>query len=370
MSLEFVEDLKREWMAMIDAIGDPLVIIDSDYTILRQNVAYVRASRKGGHKDVREFRGEKCFKIFAGRASPCPHCQVKNLATDGEVKEWNTHELIPERTHEIRAHRLLIDSAESEKRGKVVVHYRDITEIQNLQDRLAQADKLTALGKLAGGVAHEINSPLAGILAFTQMVIKEMTTDDVHYSDLKEIEDAARKCKAIVENLLGFARQGRSSDVGEFNVYDVLSSSIRLAAPLLRKFSIEQVLEIPEDPAVISANPGQVSQVFLNLITNAIQSMQEAGGTLTVEGRMEDGFVIVTIHDTGHGIPSENLSRIFDPFFTTKAIGEGTGLGLSISYSIIKQFGGEIRVRSSLGIGSSFSVVIPVVVEREPLKVV
>jgi two-component system NtrC family sensor kinase len=318
MSLEFVEDLKREWMAMIDAIRDPLVIIDSEYRIIRQNLAYVVASKCGFEKSVREFQGEKCFEIFAGRNSPCRHCRIKDLASGSEGVDWTTHDLMAERDHEIRAHRLDAsagDAANKEVSAKYVVHYRDITEIRLLQDRLGQADKLAALGKLAGGIAHEINSPLAGILAFSQMVIRELPEDDRHRADLREIEDAARKCKSIVENLLGFARQGKTSDVGEFNVYDIVSSSVRLASPLLRKFGITLMMEIPEDPAMVMANPGQIGQVFLNLVTNAIHAMQESGGTLTVEGVVEDESVVVSIHDTGYGIAAENLTRILQKSF-------------------------------------------------------
>lgn len=364
--MEFVEDLKKEWMAMIDAVRDPLVIIDSEYKIVRQNLAYVGDSKCGAEKSVREFQGQKCYEIFAGRKSPCVSCRIKDLESGSQGVEWSTRDFKADCEYEIRAHRL--DSSSKGDPVKYVVHYRNITEISLLQNRLAQADKLAALGKLAGGIAHEINSPLAGILAFSQMVIRELPESDPHRSDLKEIEDAARKCKSIVENLLGFARQGKTSDVGEFNIYDVVSSSVRLASPLLRKFGITLVLEIPEEPAVIMANPGQIGQVFLNLVTNAIHSMQDSGGILTVEGAVEDKTVQVSIHDTGYGIAPENLPRIFDPFFTTKTVGEGTGLGLSISYSIIKQSGGEIRVRSSLGVGSSFSVAIPLAVKREPLR--
>jgi two-component system NtrC family sensor kinase len=368
MSIEFVEDLKRQWMAMIDSIDDPLVIIDSDFHILRQNLAYTRVATDGKFYSIREFQGKKCYEVFAGRKTPCSHCLVKESLKTTETVEWQCNSLFPEREYQIRAHKL--HSSKGDPCDWVVVHYRDLTEQKMMQERLAQSDKLAALGKLAGGVAHEINSPLAGILAFAQMALKEMDESDPHRSDLREIEDAAKKCKTIVEGLLGFARQGRSGDVGEFNLFDVVHSTIRLAVPVIRKHGIELVVDLPEDPAQVVANPGKIGQVFLNLITNAIQAMQESGGTLTVDSKVEDTSVTVSVHDTGYGILGENLKRIFDPFFTTKEVGEGTGLGLSISYSIVKQYGGEVRVQSSAGVGSSFSVVLPLAVHREPLRVV
>lgn len=368
MSIEFVEGLKRQWMAMIDAIDDPLVIIDANYKILRQNMAYARTAINGKNLAMRDFRERKCFEVFAGRSSPCPHCLVKKSLEMLETVEWRCNSLFKDREYQIRAHRLQGNDGDSS--DWVVVHYRDHTEHVLLQESLAQSDKLAALGKLAGGVAHEINSPLAAILAFSQMALKEIDESSPFRSDFKEIEDAARKCKTIVENLLGFSRQGRTSDVGDFNIVDVVQSTIRLALPVMRKHRIELVVELPEEPIKVVANPGKIGQVFLNLITNAIQAMQESGGTLTIEGKADDGFVSVSVHDSGYDIPAENLKKIFDPFFTTKDIGEGTGLGLSISYSIVKQYGGEIRVQSTPGVGSSFCVTLPLAVEKEPLRVI
>ncbi len=368
MSIEFVEDLKRQWMAMIDSIDDPLVIIDSDYNILRQNMAYVREAANAKLLSVRDFRGKKCYHVFAAGAVPCAHCKVREALLSSQNVQWECNALFKNREFQIRAHRMI--SGSEQEPNLVVVHYRDLTEQKMMQERLAQSDKLAALGKLAGGVAHEINSPLAGILAFSQMALKEMDDTNPHRSDLKEIEEAARKCKSIVENLLGFARQGRTSDIGEFNIFDIVHSTIRLAIPVIRKHQIELVVDLPDEPVKVVANPGKIGQVFLNLITNAIQSMQETGGTLTVDSKWDCSFVTVCVHDTGCGIAAENLKQIFDPFFTTKEVGEGTGLGLSISYSIVKQYGGEVRVQSSPGVGSSFSVVLPLAVHFEPLRVV
>lgn len=356
VDLSFVEDLKYQWMAMIDAIDDPLAIVDSEGCILRLNLAFVRRAINKPGLNLRDFAGHHCYEIFAGRSSRCPDCL---LWTCGENHEtWTSSSLFDECEIEIRVHPLTLDGS---GRGRYLVHYRDVTEAKQMQQRLAQADKLAALGKLAGGVAHEINSPIAGVLAFAQMVIREMDQTDPHLSDLREIEDAARKCKVIVENLLNFARQD-GTVAEETNITDVLEplqSTLRLAGALIRKHQIEFHTELPTKPLLVTANPLRLGQVFLNLITNAIHAMKESGGTLTVEAHEEDTMVIVTVHDTGVGIHPHSLKRIFDPFFTTKPIGEGTGLGLSIAYSFIKQYGGDICAESTLGEGSSFSVHLP-----------
>jgi two-component system NtrC family sensor kinase len=358
MNIEFVEELKRQWMAMIDAIDDPLVIIDKNYYILRTNWAFARNSIRAGASSIRDFRGKRCYEIFVGRDTPCEHCRVRDAASGTINEQWVSRELFNDREYEIRAHVLMNEHGLPDANGHVVVHYRDLTEQKMLQERLAQSDKLAALGKLAGGVAHEINSPLAGILAFSQMVLKEMDSEDPHFSDLREIEDAAKKCKVIVEGLLGFARQERVSDVCEVNLFEILESTLRLAAPLLRKNRIDLESNLPGRGIVI-ANSGKMGQVFLNLITNAIHAIGQSGGVISVEGETTDTEVLVTVRDTGVGIEPHHLKKIFDPFFTTKPIGEGTGLGLSVSYSIIKQYDGSIRVVSTPGLGSAFTVVLP-----------
>ena len=362
VDVEFVEELKQQWMAMIDAISDPLVIVDSQYNVVRQNHAYVDQAANPADLSIREFQSEKCFEIFAGRSSPCSHCKIPQVFETRQNTTWSTGQLFEGRQTEIRAH--LQNSATKDSKLsenlRVVVHYRDVTDFQNMQESLARSDKLAALGKLAGGVAHEINSPLAGVLAFAQMALKEMQESNPHRSDMVEIEDAARKCKVIVEGLLGFARQEKPDEVSQFNFFDVVRSALRLAHPLIRTNRIEVFTQWEDrNTPWVTGSSGKLSQVFLNLITNAIYAMKEGGGTLEVVGRIDQNRVVVEVRDSGVGIDALVLGRIFDPFFTTKPIGEGTGLGLSISYSIVKQHDGDIRVSSTEGIGTTFTVVLP-----------
>lgn len=360
MSIEFLEDLKRQWMAMIDAIDDPLVLINSRFEILRQNRAYSERA-KLSKLPITEFKGRKCYEVFAGRSEACTHCLVPQLASmkDDRVG-WETSELFADRLFNIRLHRLT-----NVGDGLFVVHYHDVTQEKLLQEQLAQADKLTALGKLSGGVAHEINSPLAGILAFSQMVLKEMDESNPHRADLKEIEDAARRCKVIVENLLGFSRQERADEMVATDFFESARATLRLASALLRKYRIDTIIDFEPDTVKVKGNPGKLGQVFLNLITNAIYVMKE-GGTLTVEGKVSDSVASVSISDTGPGIEAPILHKIFDPFFTTKPIGEGTGLGLSICYSIVKQHGGKIEVNSVPGVGATFIVTLPLLPDGGP----
>ncbi len=354
----FVEDLKKQWMAMIDAVTDPLVILAEDYTILRQNLSYSQMAQSSD-LEITAYRGKKCHEVFAGRSSPCSHCKLKDARETGRAQEWQVDDAFQKgHTHVIRVHPL---AASDRDKQRFVVHYRDVTEFKSLQDSLAHADKLAALGKLAGGVAHEINSPLAGILAFAQMVLKELPEENPHRADLLEIEEAAKKCKVIVENLLGFARQEKPTEIQNFNLLDCLESTLRLAKAIMGPAQINLDYKRPEQPEdfVIEGQSGKMGQVFLNLITNSIQAIGSDGGTISIVPESRGDVVNISIEDSGTGMEPEVLKKAFDPFFTTKPVGQGTGLGLSISYSIVKQHGGTITAESAVGEGVRIALSLP-----------
>jgi two-component system NtrC family sensor kinase len=355
--LHFFEHLKTQWMGMIDAIEDPLALIDENFNIRRQNRAYVERAVNPHQLSIREFKGKKCYEAFAGRTAPCPHCHLQRAQNEGHKSTWLSRELFTGRDLEIR----VSPNVDSSQGGRLsVVHYRDVTQQRSLQESLARADKLAALGKLAGGVAHEINSPLAGIMAFAQMALREMPDTDPHLEDMREIEAAAQKCKVIVEGLLGFARQDAPESTEIFDLVECVQSTLRLSRAIIRKERIELTLNTPHAPVSIEGSKGRLSQVILNLITNAVYAMRDGGGELEVSVQEpSDSSVVLKVRDTGTGISKEHLSRIFDPFFTTKPVGEGTGLGLAISYSIITQHRGKISAESSEGIGTTFTITLP-----------
>jgi two-component system, NtrC family, sensor kinase len=349
-NLKAIEELKRQWMAMIDAIEDPLAMVSADFTIQRQNLAYQKQAQIS--KDIRQYKNEKCYVVFAGRTSPCLHCHLTESIEKQEIKTWNSADLQPGREFEMRTH----PNAD----GSAVVQYRDVTLQKRLQESLAQADKLAALGKLTGGVAHELNSPLAGILAFAQMALKEMDDKNPHRSDLKEIEDATLKCKVIVEGMLGFARQDSEPHMMNFDLKESVLAVARLAGPALKKHSISLDLVTPEHAAEVKGHKGKIEQVILNLMTNALDAMKQTEGEIQLSlAAHGDSHWAIGVEDCGMGISPQVLAKIFDPFFTTKAVGEGTGLGLSISYSIAKLHGGQILVESTPGEGSLFQLVLP-----------
>lgn len=353
-----LEDLKHQWLAMIDTIADPLVFIDGEYNILRINKAYLHVSVKVNPKATyNTLINKKCYQAFANKDHPCNDCLLKKTNSKKHDIEWTTEKLFPSETFTVRAH--LLEKTPEHKESRYVIHYRNITLQKQLQNSLAHADKLAAIGKLAGGVAHEINSPLAGILAFTQIILSELEPTNKHKEDLEQIEIAAKKCKEIVENLLSFARQeGRLENFSEVQLITEITKTLKLAKGFLQQKHIQVIWDIDNEEGVILGNKGQIGQIFLNLVTNAIQAMKN-GGVITFSRNDDQKYIYIHIEDTGSGIKPEFLNKIFDPFFTTKPIGEGTGLGLSITYSLVKQHGGEIKVKSILNEGTIFTVKLP-----------
>ncbi len=235
--------------------------------------------------------------------------------------------------------------------------FDDITEKVQLENQLLQAEKLSSIGLLAAGIAHEINTPLTGVCSYTQMLLKETPPQDHRHEMLKKIEKQSFRASSIVDNLLNLARV-RDSDFREVNINGLMLETLSLLDHQFRKTHIDVRLDL--DPMLPStlANGGKLQQVFMNLFLNAKDAMPE-GGQLRVRTHCEDSQLVVKIEDTGKGISDENIKRIYDPFFTTKEVGKGTGLGLSVCYGIIQEHSGRISVKSRPGLGSVFRVQFP-----------
>lgn len=233
--------------------------------------------------------------------------------------------------------------------------------LKDAQASMLRTEKLASLGMIAGGIAHEINNPLGGILTMTELLLSEVEKDSPIYADLKEIEAAALHSKSVVENLLKFARQSKESIMKPVFLSSVLEQVRKLLGHSLEIKDVELVYLLESDLPPVFGDSSKLQQVFMNLFTNAAQAMPD-GGRLTVSALKSDdnGKIIVDVTDTGIGIPPEIIPRIFDPFFTTKAEGEGTGLGLSVSYGIIKEHNGEIEVKSVVGRGTTFTISLPI----------
>ena len=240
-------------------------------------------------------------------------------------------------------------------------------ELKEAQAQLLTQSKLAAIGQLGAGVAHEVNNPLAGILGYTQLLIRRSEPDSKEHQMLQKIEEAAQRCKAITVNLLRFSERGLAGYTA-IELNDIIAEVVQAFHGPAADNAIEVVEEYAAELPVIVANAGQLAVMLLNMLSNAKNAMLEGGGRLTITTRAApEGGVALTVADSGHGIDPEHLPRIFEPFFTTKKVWTGVGLGLAVAYRIVADHGGRIEVQSEVGKGTTFEIFLPLTPPEETL---
>ena len=245
-----------------------------------------------------------------------------------------------------------------ERIGRLLL-FDDVTQRERMEEQMSQTEKLTSLGLLAAGVAHEVNTPLAVISNYIQMLAKQMPEGDPRHSIIEKIVKQTFRASEIVNNLLNFSRTG-AGELADVDLNRVVEETLSLVAHPLKTSQIRVVKQLTDGLPPVRGSANKLQQVFLNLFLNARDAMP-TGGMLEVRTAAHNGSVEIEVVDTGNGIPREHIHKIFDPFFTTKATGRGTGLGLSVTYGIIKEHAGRIDVRSTPGRGTSFHVEFPAV---------
>ncbi len=243
--------------------------------------------------------------------------------------------------------------------GGIVV-FENVTSRVKLEETLQQSEKLSSIGLLAAGVAHEVNTPLTGVSSYTQMLLGMIPETDPKHALLKKVQKQTERASNIASNLLNFSRTGGSADFAELGINKLLDDTLQLLEPQMRKSKIEVVREYTDGLPEVFGNAGKLQQVFTNLILNARDAMFD-GGRITLRTSIEnDGEIVIVVSDTGDGIAPENLKKIYDPFFTTKGVGSGTGLGLAVSYGIVQEHSGTIEAYSEIGSGTTFRLTFPV----------
>ena len=253
--------------------------------------------------------------------------------------------------------------------GALVV-LEDVTARISLEEQLQQREKLSSIGLLAAGVAHEVNTPLTGVSSYTQMLLGMLNENDPKHALLQKVRTQAERATNIVNNLLNFSRTGSATEFGEIDVSRVLDDTLQLLEPQLRRSQIEIVRSYDREAPEAYGNAGKLQQVFTNLILNARDAIPDGGKIMVSTGTAEDGSLVAEISDTGIGIAPENVAKIYDPFYTTKGVGQGTGLGLAVSYGIIQEHAGRISVDSTPGRGTTFRITLPSARVRARLQAV
>jgi two-component system NtrC family sensor kinase len=348
---------QKEWETTFDAMQDCVSVHDTTGKVIRANVALARRLKTIPQKVI----GRYCSEIYnpAGSSlSPCRH--TRPLKSEALIVE--------EMSLPVMGGIFQISvSPWYDKNNRLTgsIHVaKDISNEKLLQQQLIQSEKLSAIGELISGIAHELNNPLTGVMGYSQLLQLRKDLDDRAKENLLKINNLALRCQKIVQNLLSFARKQKPERTLS-DINDILEKTVELRSYELQVNNIEISRELDRNLPKTIADAHQLQQVFLNVLTNAEQAMLEAHGKghLTIRTRADapNARIIVEVVDDGPGIPESHLTRIFDPFFTTKEVGKGTGLGLSLSYGIIKEHGGNIYARSRPGDGSTFVIELPII---------
>ena len=246
-------------------------------------------------------------------------------------------------------------SKDLEQIGRLII-FDDVTDRAELEQRLVQADKLSSIGLLAAGVAHEVNTPLAVISTYAQMLAKQVANDDQKSILLDKIAKQTFRASEIVNSLLNFSRTSTTL-FGDVDLNKVVRETMSLLEHQIQKVGVEVKMDLASGLPPVHGNAGKLQQVFLNLFLNARDAM-DGGGVLAVRSWAEESGARVDVSDTGHGISPEHIQRIYDPFFTTKGSRKGTGMGLAVTYGIVQEHKGSIEVSSRQG-GTRFQLRLP-----------
>jgi len=342
----------EEWRTTFDTIPDPIMISALDHRIIRVNQAFAKAVGLS----YAEILGKPFYQVLDGSETlPEPHPIHQTLA------DHKSHAL--ELSYPKLARYFLVTTTpildESGAMTGAVHVMQDITERKQMELQSIQTEKLASLGVMAGGVAHEINNPLAGILGIAQLLLMDYPEHGELTEDLKNIEGAALHCSEIVKNLLTFARKGGTGARETVEIPALVDQVLKLVGYQFSYQNIQVRKEFAPDFLLLQADRTQLQQVLINLLINAQQAMGK-GGEVFIRGKLlPAGEVAIEIEDQGCGIPAAIRDKIFDPFFTTKEQGQGTGLGLSVSYRIIQEHGGRMEVESEPGQGTCMRLIFP-----------
>ena len=331
------------WEKTFDGIRDPLAIIDMKYQLLRSNKKFVM--------------GEKnhiCHKVFANSNEICPGCPLEKALKEGTPQTGEVR--VGPSIYQVWSYPIRLNP--NEKPTSFVNQYVDVTQSRELYARMLQHEKMGAIGTLAGHIAHELNNPLTGIRSLAQVMISEEASLEVK-KDLEEIERAAGRCQKIIKNLLEFTRE-EEVEKEKVSLDEIVERTLPMLKTALRSHRLHLRLETKK--LKVEVFPHLLQQVVFNLVNNACQAMIQAG-EINILAQRSGQNVILSVIDSGPGIPEAIKVRIFEAFFTTKNVGEGTGLGLSISKTIVERCGGQISVQSKLGQGTTFQIQFPIAQE-------
>ncbi|MDO9068264.1 MAG: ATP-binding protein [Deltaproteobacteria bacterium] len=350
-----------ELQAMFDSISDGVIVYDNNGMVQHRNHVCPH------YFPQKTLPGSSCRELFHPEHESAPlDCPVE-LALTGERVQISIVSLPSEgKTHYFDVTATPIEDSKGGQ-NRALLFLRDVTEKRLQELQLMQAEKLSSIGVLAAGVAHEINNPLASVAGYAEALLRrfkeeQSLTEDPRLDDfqkyLQVIVQESYRCKGIIDCLLSFSRKSDGS-VTNVNINDVLTEVLDLVKYKSRSEKIEIQTSLQSNLPDVMGDPTGLRQVCMNLLINAHQSISGEGLVKITTGMTKQSMVMFQIRDSGCGISKDAIEQIWDPFFTTKDVGQGLGLGLAVTYNIIKRLGGDITVESQVGKGSQFTVRIP-----------
>ncbi|AGL02413.1 GAF domain-containing sensor histidine kinase [Desulfoscipio gibsoniae] len=348
---------KMEWEETFRSLTDPILLIDQNYNIIRCN-----NQLEGLPGQINgEPEKSKCYRYVWGRDEKCEFCLMDEVYQN-QAPAYRRIQLESGKTFDVHYYPVFKPNREI---YSVIHHTKDITEQIKMEAQLTQSDKLAAIGEMAAGVAHELNSPMTAIIGNSQMIMRDGGIDESNAELLQDIINCGLRCKRIIQNLLTFSRQDQRP-MARTNLNKVVESVLSLVQYQINRNNVAIKLNLDTNLPDVLANEQQLDQVLVNLLLNARDALENSPRdkqiTITTELRKTDAgeYVTVKVTDNGEGIPAEHIMKIFNPFFTSKEANRGTGLGLSVSLGIAEAHGGTIEVNSTPGQGSCFTLFIPV----------
>lgn len=313
----------RDWEMTFDELPEPIAILDHDGRVLRANSHW--------RDDFKDVLNQESPQLRLGSQLYAVEKYPIRMSLESPPISW-------------------------------VVYLRDETRSQKLKSQVVQVEKMSAIGQLAGHIAHELNNPLTGIRSLSQVLLTEIPVIAQTHSDLQEVEKAAARCQGIINNLLDFSRGGMENKVQVMDLNEIAKKTLPFLKSATGRFRSD--VQLSDDELMVKVEPHLMQQVIFNLVNNACQAMSDRG-EISVHTKRVSSWAVLEVTDTGPGISPELKEKIFEPFFTTKAEGEGTGLGLSLSRDFVRQFGGDLELEPSRGKGSTFRVRLPLELKIE-----
>lgn len=351
---EEIHQAERRLASVVDSASDIIVSTDAEGRIL----SWSHAAQASTGYALQEVKGRFLYDLLATEDQPLLKAGYRDCRCLERLwdPEWSLRSA--------DGREIPVCWAFSAMKGEggtvagIVAVGRDLRERRRMEAEVLHAQKLAALGVMAGGIAHEIRNPLAVCSAAAQFLMEDDLSPEMTRECAERIVRGIHRASFIIESLLRFARPSAQENLVRLDLAAALVEAIGLAANEGRAHKVNVIRRLPGKPVCIKGDEDMLEHMFLNVFFNAFKAMPE-GGTLHVSLARKNGKAVVAIRDTGGGIPKENLDKIFDPFFTTSPVGEGVGLGLSLCYSIAKQHGGCIDVESVEGAGSTFTIRLP-----------